>query len=415
MQPAINGPLSYKNKKLYFDNIPLENLTKKFATPFYIYSEKVLLDNYNKFNSIAIKEGLPSPLICFALKCNSNSTLLKSLARAGAGADIVSGGELKRALEAGIPPEKIVFSGVGKTKDEILLALKSSKKGIYSFNVESIDELALINEVAKLRKMKARVAFRFNPQVLAKTHKHISTGHKTHKFGLLSLDILGLNKSFSKKYPNIDWVGLSMHIGSQLTCLKATKKALKELWELALTLDRPFEFLDVGGGLGIDYSPEDKKRFSSIEDYMKVLSLSWRNAKSYNHPSPRVVFEPGRVIAARAGVFITKVIRTKESGDCFFAIVDGGMNDFVRTSLYGAYHEVHPLKKSARKSVATDIVGPICETADCFATGRLLPKISKDDFIAVADVGAYGFTMASRYNLRELPKEIIINSKGKIS
>jgi diaminopimelate decarboxylase len=409
-----SSPLCYKKGKLHFDNIPLSTIAKKVKTPFYLYSERTLLENYQVFLDSALMAKIEEPLICFALKANPNLKLLKSLAKAGAGADIVSQGELKRALDAGIKAEKIVFSGVGKTTEEIRKGLKA---GIYSFNVESIEELKLINfEASKLRK-KARVAFRLNPKVHAKTHKHISTGFKTHKFGLLKEDIL---KTLKKKslWTHTDLVGLSIHIGSQLTCLKATKKAIKELSTLALEVKLPLEFLDVGGGLGVDYGPDEEKRFSTPKQYMDIISKELKSSfySKYSFDlKPRIVFEPGRVIAARAGAFITSVVRTKKSEDCHFAIVDGGMNDFVRASLYGAYHDILTEKKGGAKTVKTDIVGPICETADCFGTGRALPSLKAGDLISVADVGAYGFSMASHYNMRELPKEIVINLKGKLS
>lgn len=409
-----SSPLCYKKGKLHFDNIPLSTIAKKVKTPFYLYSERTLLENYHVFLDSALMAKIEEPLICFALKANPNLKLLKALAKAGAGADIVSQGELKRALDAGIKGEKIVFSGVGKTTEEIRKGLKA---GIYSFNVESIEELQLINlEASKLKKV-ARVAFRLNPKVHAKTHKHISTGFKTHKFGLLKEDIL---KTLKKKslWSHTNLVGLSVHIGSQLTCLKATKKAIKELSSLALEVNLPLEFLDVGGGLGVDYGPDEEKLFSTPAQYMEIISKELKNSfysKYSFDQKPRIVFEPGRVIAARAGAFITSVVRTKKSEGCHFAIVDGGMNDFVRASLYGAYHDILTERKAGSKTVKTDIVGPICETADCFGTGRALPSLKAGDLISVSDVGAYGFSMASHYNMRELPKEIIVKTNGKLS
>lgn len=414
MTKKNTSPLRYKKGKLHFDNIPLSSIAGKVKTPFYLYSERTLIENYNQFLSSAIDSNIIDPLICFALKANPNLKLLKTLAKCGAGADIVSQGELKRALEAGIAPSKIVFSGVGKTEEEIIKGLKA---GIYSFNAESIEELELINKQARKLKKRAKVAFRLNPKVHAKTHKHISTGFKTHKFGILKSDILKALKN-KKLWTHTDLVGLSMHIGSQLTCLKATKKAIKELGALAIDIKRPIDFLDVGGGLGVDYGPDDKSKFSTPSQYMDLISAELRNSfyKKYNFPNQvRVVFEPGRVISARAGVFITKVVRTKTSEDCHFAIVDGGMNDFVRTSLYGAYHEILTEKKGNGKKTKVDIVGPICETADCFGSARPLPKIKEGDLLSVADVGAYGFSMASNYNMRELPREVVVKTTGKFS
>lgn len=413
MSKNTASPLCYKKGRLHFDNIPLSTIAGKVKTPFYLYSEKTLLHNYNHFFNAAEKAKIVEPMVCFALKCNPNLKLLKCLAKAGAGADIVSQGELKRAMDAGIKPSKIVFSGVGKTEEEID---KGIKAGIYSFNVESIEELELINKKAKKLKKRARVAFRLNPKVHAKTHKHISTGFKTHKFGILRSDIENAIKN-KKLWTHTDLVGLSMHIGSQLTCLKATKRAVKELGTLASDINLPLEFLDVGGGLGVDYGPDEKSSFSTPKQYMELISkeLSKSFYSKYKFENtPRIVFEPGRVIAARAGAFITSVVRTKKSEDCTFAIVDGGMNDFVRTSLYGAYHEILTEKKSTGKKIKTDIVGPICETADCFGSARPLKKLKTGDLLSVADVGAYGFSMASHYNMRNLPKEVIVNLNGKI-
>lgn len=405
--------LQYKNSDLKLDGISINNLAKKFKTPFYLYSQETLERNYVEFERAALENDIEKPLICFALKSNPNKKVVKTLARLGAGADIVSGGELTRALDCGINPQKIVFSGVGKTEDEIIQALKSHKDGIYSFNVESLEELEMINKISKTLKKKARVALRLNPQVQVKTHKHISTGFKTHKFGLLKEDILKSIKS-KKYWSNTRLVGISIHIGSQLTCLKATVKAIEEMCHLSLKINTPLEFFDVGGGLGVDY--EKSKDKPTPADYMKLIAKTLD--KSYYRKSnnrPRIVFEPGRVISATAGHFITKVIRTKTSGDCFFAIVDGGMNDFVRTSLYGAYHEIVPATKRRRNIVKTDIVGPICETADCFGSGIELPRLDSEDVISVSDVGAYGHSMSSNYNMREKPREYFISKNGKVS
>ncbi|EQC51169.1 diaminopimelate decarboxylase [Bacteriovorax sp. DB6_IX] len=404
--------LNYKNSQLHLFDANIPQLTKKLKTPFYLYCQNTLEDNYLNFYNSALEYNIERPLVCFALKANPNHKVVKTLAKLGAGADIVSGGELKRALECGIDPQKIVFSGVGKTREEITYALKCHKEGIYSFNVESLEELELINSLAKKLKKTARVAFRLNPQVQVKTHKHISTGFKTHKFGLLKEDIVKAIKS-KKYWSSTKLVGLSIHIGSQLTCLKATVKAITELTNLALEKKLQLEFFDLGGGLGVDYEKSGDK--PSASDYMELVSKTLdKNYHSRTQNRPRIVFEPGRSISATAGHFITRVIRTKESGECFFAIVDGGMNDFVRTSLYGAYHEIIPLSLNRRKKVRTDIVGPICETADCFGSGRLLPKLQTDDLISVSDVGAYGYSMSSNYNMREKPSEFFLTNTGKI-
>lgn len=410
----MTSPWTYKNNTLNFDNIALETFAEKVKTPFYLYSTRQLLTNFNGFNDQAIAHRLPEPLVCFALKANPNLELLKALARAGSGADIVSVGELRRALEAGIDPQKIVFSGVGKRPEEIHEALACGSHGIYSFNVESVEEIDDIVTQAKKLKRTAQVAFRLNPKVNARTHKHISTGYKTHKFGILAHDILAAAKKY-KDNSHIKFMGLSVHIGSQLTCMEATTEALeaacKLYQELSQELGAPLEFIDVGGGLGVDYSPDDKKVLTLPKDYMALIKRTF-DRNLVDEPK-RIVFEPGRVIAARAGMLVTKVIRKKKSEGHEFIIVDGGMNDFVRTSLYEAYHELMPAKIRSEEKSSVDVVGPICETADCFATGRELHPVEKGDLLGVADTGAYGFSMASRYNMRELPREVVVNESGE--
>lgn len=408
----MNSPLQYKRNKLHFDNISIDEIVKDIPTPFYLYSSDALIKNYKDFINSAAENNINNPLVCFAMKSNSNFNLLKLLANLGSGADIVSQGELKLALKAGIPANKIIFSGVGKTRAEIATALACSSIGIYAFNIESIEELEMINEEAKKQSKIARVSFRLNPQVQAKTHKHISTGYKTHKFGILKEDIISaLNKK--KYWKNVELVGLSIHIGSQLCCLKATKSALKKLTGLILEENLSLEFIDVGGGLGVNYEKLDS--FTTPNEYMKeVQSVLNLFLKKYKFETPRIVFEPGRVISATAGAFITEVIRTKDSGDAHFVIVDGGMNDFVRTSLYEAYHEILPLKKSRSTPIKTDVVGPICETADCFASARLLPKQRPGNILIINDVGAYGFTMSSNYNMRETTREYVVELDGAV-
>ncbi len=414
---SLNSPsLAYVNSELHVDGVSLKKLAKKFPTPFYVYSQTTLLSNFHEFQGEAELAGLHKPLICFALKSNPNRELLKVLAKEGSGADIVSGGELLRAREAGIPASKIVFSGVGKTAEEIRLALREE---IYSFNVESIEELELINELAKKEKSIARVCFRLNPMVKAKTHKYISTGNKTHKFGLLSSDILKAAKN-KKLWSHTKLVGLSVHIGSQLLDLKATADAIKVMGSLSRKLpQKTLEFLDVGGGLGVAYHPDEAKKLPTTAAYMKVVARALEESY-YSHfklrPKTRVVFEPGRRIVAKAGFFVMSVLRQKISEDQRFLIVDGGMNDFMRPSLYDAYHglvTVDEPKKTAKK-LPTHVVGPICETSDCFGHHRPMPPLKTDDKIVLADTGAYGFSMGSNYNLRGKPLELLVTGKKSI-
>lgn len=404
--------ITYKNKKLQFSHVDIETIAKKHKTPFFVYSEEILKHNYESFANGAKAAGLIDPVICFAMKSNPNKQLVSILAKLGSGADIVSGGELKRALEAGVPPEKIVFSGVGKTEEEIIYALKL-KGELKSFNVESLEELELINALAKKLKKHARVCFRLNPVVKAKTHKHISTGNKTHKFGILEKDILSsLNQKHLWTHTSL--VGLSIHIGSQLLDLKATKKALERLCEVGLKTNLPLEFLDVGGGLGVDYHPDETHKLPRIDTYMGIIATTFeKHFYAKSHHRPHVVFEPGRRIAAKAGIFVMRVLRNKISEDNRFVIVDGGMNDFMRPSMYGAYHALIPVKE-AKASISSHVVGPICETSDCFGSGRMLPDMKSGDLIILKDAGAYGYSMGSNYNLRGRPLELLIEKKKKL-
>lgn len=407
MKNILPSPLQYKNNQLHFDGKTIDSIAAKRRTPFYLYSKKTLRYYYEYFSKSAEKNDIPSPLVCYALKANSNKEVLSTLKGLGSGADVVSVGELKKALKAGIDPQKIVFSGVAKTAEEIRFALRAGKKGIYSFNVESVEELELINQIAKLEKRQARVAFRLNPKVAAKTHKHISTGNKTHKFGLLKEDIL---EAIDGKHlwTNTTLVGLSIHIGSQLTEMKATIKAIAELSKLALSLENPLEFLDVGGGLGIDYTAEEKLKLASIDQYMETVSAALEKYfYSKTDHCPRIVFEPGRIIVGKMGVLVSRVVRTKTSDNNHFTIIDAGMNDLIRPALYEAYHEVLPAR-SSKTMITTDIVGPICETSDCFGTKRKLPKLNAGEIVVIDNAGAYGQTMASKYNEREIAKEYFI-------
>jgi diaminopimelate decarboxylase len=407
MKNILPSPLQYKKNILTFDGKKIEDIAKKRSTPFYLYSKKSLDFYYKTFYQSAVKCELPSPLVCYAVKANSNLEILKYLKKLGSGADVVSIGELKKALKAGIDPQKIVFSGVAKTESEILFALKCGKRGIYSFNVESIEELELINQLAKKNKRIARVAFRLNPKVNAKTHKHISTGNKTHKFGLLKTDILEA-LSVSSFWTNTQLVGLSVHIGSQLTDLKATVLAIKELSSLALSIETPLEFLDVGGGLGIDYTEKERSKLASIASYMTTVSEALEKFYySKTEHTPRVVFEPGRILVGKMGVLVSRVVRTKTSENCHFTIIDAGMNDLIRPALYEAHHDVLPAVLNS-KLILTDIVGPICETSDCFGSKRSLPSLKSGDLVVIDNAGAYGHTMASNYNERKIAIEVLL-------
>ena len=403
MEKQHGQRLSFFDNRLRFDGVDLAEVLKKHPSPLYLYSENALQENYLEFEAAAAKE-FEDFQICFALKANPNKELLRILSAQGAGADIVSGGELDRALESAIAPSKIVFSGVGKTKEEIKKALKA---GIYSFNIESFEELEDVNSLAKDEGVQARVAFRLNPKVKALTHKYISTGFKTHKFGILAEDILASVRD-KKYWSHTKLVGLSVHIGSQLTDLTATAQAVKAVSECAKLLPWRLEFIDVGGGLGVNYFHFKKDQAPSLGKYMNTIKENLDPGYEL-----KVVFEPGRRIAASAGIFLASVIRSKSSEDCHFLIVDGGMNDFARPSLYQAWHEIYP-SRLEQPMFETDIVGPICETADCFGEKRLLPKLKEGDFVAIADTGAYGYSMSSNYNLRNKPLEVILDKEKAV-
>ncbi len=414
MSRLLHPLYSYKKNKLIYSGIDLANISLTPPTPFYLYSLDAVTKNVAAFRQAFAQTGIYDLLLCYALKANPNPHILGHVEQLGTGADIVSKGELTAATQAKISPDKIVFSGVGKTKEEILQALNTGANGIRAFNVESLEELQLIAECAKELNKVARVAFRFNPSIKAPTHHLISTGNKSHKFGLLPKDILSalpLFKSRQLYRQHLKLVGLSVHIGSQLLTFHASKKAFRALASLALTIsettNRPLEFLDVGGGLGIGYHHHTMP-FTPFQTYAHAVKLG---LTSYLNQYPtQVVCEPGRCIVGNAGIFITRIVRIKKSGPYTFLVVDGGMNDFARPALYQAHHEIYPLIKRPGPTFKANVVGPVCETSDCFAEGRTFTPVHVGDYLAIADTGAYGHSMASFYNLRALPAELVIDS-----
>lgn len=385
----------YKNSELYAEDVPLRALAEEYGTPLYIYSHATLVRHIRAYAE-AFK-GFPH-LICFAVKANSNSALLRLFASEGAGADIVSGGELYRALRAGIPPSNIVYAGVGKTEDEIIYALKSK---ILMFNVESEAELYEINRVAGSIKAKAPIALRVNPDIDPQTHPYISTGLKKHKFGIPVEDALEYYK-IATRLENVDVVGIHKHIGSQIEKVAPFVDALRSVLMVVDGLKRQgleISRLDVGGGLGISYRdetpPAPRQLAENILPLLKGRKLT-------------LILEPGRSIVGNAGVLVTKTLYRKKGDGKEFVIVDAGMNDLVRPSLYGAYHEILPLKKGRGAKVVSDIVGPICESGDFLARERLLPKVMPGEFFAVMSAGAYGFSMSSNYNSRPRAAEVLV-------
>ncbi len=385
----------FKNNELHAESVKVATIAKQVGTPFYLYSYNTIADHFTKLQ----KAFAPvNPIICFAMKSNGNLAIIKSLIDLGAGIDIVSVGELKKALKVGADPKKIVFASVGKTEEEIAFAIKT---GILLFNVESEPELVEINRVAKKMGKVVQAALRINPDVPAPTHEYITTGSLKKKFGI---DLSTTKKIFKgrSKYPNIKINGVHIHIGSQITegapFVGALKKVVAFIDELKAQ-GVEIEYLDIGGGLGIVYKDETPQ---TAADYAaKVLPILQKTGL-------KIIMEPGRFIVGNAGIFVTKVLFIKDNGVKKFVIVDGGMNDLIRPMLYDAYHEIVPLKKAGGSKIKVDVVGPICESGDFFAHDRLLPKVKQADLLAIMSAGAYGYVMASNYNVRGRVPEVMV-------
>lgn len=388
----------YKNNILYSEGVPVERIAKKYGTPLFIYSQKTILEHFSKlkraFNQI-------NPLICYSVKANSNLSILKILIKAGAGLDIVSGGELYRTKKINCPSDRVVFASVGKTEEEIKAAISEN---IFMFNVESKNELGRINRIAKKTGKKVRVSLRLNPDVEPKTHKYITTGKKETKFGIDKTTTKEIIVN-ADKYKNLIISGIHLHIGSQITESSPFVSALAKTKEFlaAIPESKNLEFLNIGGGLGIVY--EDEKPQTAKEFAKNILPL----LKSIGL---KVILEPGRFIIGNAGILVTKALYNKESYQKRFIIVDAAMNDFIRPSLYSAYHKIMPIDKSncRSKSKPADIVGPVCETGDFLGKGRKI-KVAEGDFLAVFGAGAYGSSMSSNYNSRCRAAEVLVKGK----
>jgi diaminopimelate decarboxylase len=388
----------YRSGELYCENVPVRRIAAEVGTPFYLYSATTLTRHYQVFNTAFA--DFPH-IVCFAVKANANLAILRLFARLGAGADIVSGGELYRALQAGVDPGKIVYSGVGKKPEEIKAALKAD---ILLFNLESSQELEEINRIAGRLKRKARVALRINPDIDAKTHPYISTGLKKNKFGI---DIEQAIEDYrrAQELPHLEVVGVACHIGSQITQVAPFVEALERLKELIdrlRALGIRIRFLDLGGGLGIQYDqeapPHPSEYGQKLLEHLKGLECT-------------LILEPGRVLVGNAGVLVTKVLYTKASDTRHFIIVDAGMNDLARPSLYGSYHGLWPVLEGPRPQVKASIVGPICESGDFLAKDRLMPAFAPGELLAVLSAGAYGFSMSSNYNARPRVPEILVQDQ----
>ena len=387
---------SYQSGKLYAEGVPVEALALRYGTPLYVYSRNHLRE---RFRAIATAMADVKPMICYSVKANSNAAVIKTLVLEGAGFDIVSGGELFRALRAGAEANKIVFAGVGKTREEIEYALNEE---IAFFTCESEAEAVRISECAKRLGVKGRIAFRLNPDVDPKTHKYISTGKKENKFGL-DLDRAMQAYATAAQLPHIEIAGLHMHIGSQILSADPFSEALNKIKEVCRTLKATyptFRFLDIGGGLGINYKPDqqalDPKVYAAaLLPVLKELGL-------------QVVLEPGRSIVGNAGILVCRVQYVKDSHFKKFIVTDGAMNDLIRPALYQAHHEILPVVATTR-TVTGDLVGPICESGDFLAQDRELPDVNPGDLVVALSAGAYGFSMSSNYNSRPRAAEVMVD------
>jgi len=389
-----------KANVLHAEEIDLADLAAAVGTPFYCYSTATLERHYRVFADAFA--GAPDTLVCFSIKANSNLGVLATLARQGAGMDVVSEGELRRALGVRVPPDKIVFSGVGKTREEMAFALDT---GIFAFNVESEPELRALSEIAIAHERTARIAFRVNPDVDAKTHHKIATGKAENKFGVPFAEAHSLY-TLASKLPGIEVAGIHMHIGSQITDLAPFRNAfalLHELIGMLRTQGFAISFVNLGGGLGIPYS-NDQPAPPLPDDYARLVK------EEVGGLGVRLLFEPGRMIAGNAGVLVSRVLYIKRGDAKSFTIVDAAMNDLMRPTLYEAYHEILPVVEPAAGTpiVVTDVAGPVCETGDYLALARPLPELRAGDLISVMTAGAYGAVLASEYNSRLLVPEVLV-------
>lgn len=391
---------TYQKGELHAESVSLSRIAEAVGTPFYCYSSATLAHHVN-----VLRDSLSAfnPLICFAVKANSNLAVLRTLRDAGTGADVVSEGEIRAALTAGMAPSSIIFSGVGKTRSEMRFALS---QGIFQFNVESEPELHALNEEAIAAGTKARIAIRVNPDVDADTHAKISTGKKENKFGV-AIERAPALYAHAATLPGIDVQGVSMHIGSQLTSLAPFEAAYthaRTLVEALRASGIPIRTLDIGGGLGVPY--HEGTLPPSPADYGAMV------ARVLGGLDVELIVEPGRLIAGNAGVLVTRVIYVKREGERDYVIVDAAMNDLMRPALYDAYHTIVPARESQSPTIPVDIVGPVCETGDTFATQRAMPEASEGDLMVFRTAGAYGASMSGTYNLRPLIAEVLVKGEA---
>jgi diaminopimelate decarboxylase len=386
---------NYRDGQLYAEDVPLSQIVRRVGTPAYVYSHRTFERHFMVFDGSF--KSLPH-ITCYSCKANSNVALLRTVAQLGGGADVVSGGELFRALKASIPPNRIVFSGVGKTEAEITYAVQSA---ILMINMESADEVRTVARIGRRMQTKIPVSIRVNPEIDPKTHPYITTGLKKNKFGVLWQEARGLYREIAKE-PYLTPIGISSHIGSQITQMEPFIEAVRSLRRMVAELKREgiaLTYIDIGGGLGISYKgelpPHPEHYGRAIEKELKGTGLT-------------LILEPGRVIVGNSGIFVTKVLYVKKTPQKTFYIVDGAMNDLVRPALYDAYHEIVPLHEAGAKRVKVDVVGPICESGDFLAKDRKMPELGPGAVVAVLGAGAYGFSMSSNYNSRRKVPEVLV-------
>lgn len=390
---------TYRNGVLNAEELPLDNIAEEYGTPTYVYSKATLERHVSALDSAF--DGIDH-LTCYSVKANSSGAILKLFTEIGIGADIVSGGELFRCLRAGMPADKILYSGVGKSADEIRYALES---GILCFNVESRSELFVIDRIAGEMGVKAPVSFRINPNVDPKTHPYISTGLSKNKFGIPHEEALDLYRE-ANSLANIDVMGIDMHIGSQLTDVKPYREAAERLRDLIISLREigvNLRHVDIGGGLGIRYDTEETPEPSAWADMVIPV---------FKDLGIQLILEPGRSIVGNAGVLLTRALYVKHNGPKTFVVVDAGMNDLSRPTLYGSHHDILPVAETGADAVKVDVVGPICESGDFLAKDRSLPLPKEGDLLAVMSAGAYGMTMASNYNSRLRGAEVMVSGNA---
>ena len=390
--------LKYYKGKLFIEKSSVLNIARKNKTPFYLYSEKQIKENY--LNFARIFRGI-NPLICFAAKANTNLIIMRILGKLGSGADVVSGGELLKALKAGIKANKIVFSGVGKTEEELKLAIR---KKILLINVESESEAILINKIGKKINKIIPIGFRLNPNIDAKTHKKISTGKSENKFGVSIKDFSSFYKKI-EQFKNLRINALSVHIGSQILSDAPFKKTLDVLSKVIRDLNIKLKYVDLGGGFGIKYNKTDKQ--INLNNYAKLV----HNFKKKLNCS--IIFEPGRSLVGNTGILVSKIQYIKKGSNKNFIIIDAGMNDFMRTALYDVNHNIVPIiKKNQMNKIPIEFVGPICETTCKFVKYKDYQRIEEGDFVAITDVGAYGSSLSSNYNTKPLIAEILASKNS---